>query len=241
MIGPLLRRGLLVGVVAGLVAGCFAFVVGEPLVQDAIDREAIAHTHASAGPAAGGVTDLPVPRGVQRLGVFVAMALYGACVGTLFAVAFVLVRGRGAARDDWQLSVRLAAVLFVAVVLVPFVKYPANPPGVGDPATIATRTWMYLALLAGCLISLVAAARLMWRTAEPRLQQLTGAGVFIALATLLVGALPGFDEVPASFPASLLWEFRLSALGTQALLWTVLGVGFGLASVRAAAPRTAAS
>jgi len=230
MLWPLLRRGLLVGVLAGLVAGGFAFVFGEPLVQDAIDLEEAAQAHAG---------EAPVTRADQRLGLFLASALYGACVGTLFAVVFALVRGRGAARDDWQLSVRLAAALFAAAVLVPFLKYPANPPAVGDPATIASRTWLYLAMVAGGLAALTAAARVMWSVPDrPAWRRpLLGLATFGVLVAVLAVALPGAEEVPATFPASLLWELRLSALGTQAVLWAALGAGFGIASLRAVAAR----
>jgi len=236
MMWPLLRRGLLVGVLAGLVAGGFAFMIGEPHVQDAIDIEqsALASAQAHAG-------EPLISRADQRLGLFLASALYGACVGTLFAVVFALVRGRVAARDDWQLSVRLAAALFAAAILVPFLKYPANPPAVGDPATIAPRTWLYVTMVAGGLAALAAAARVMWSVADRPAwwRPLLGLVTFIALVSVLAVALPGTNEVPATFPASLLWEFRLSALGTQAVLWTVLGAGFGIASLRAVASRHA--
>jgi len=50
---------------------------------------------------------------------------------------------------------------------------------------------------------------------------------------LIAGALlPGFDEVPADFPAALLWRFRVSALGIQALLWATIGLSFGLMAER---------
>jgi predicted cobalt transporter CbtA len=236
MIWSLLRRGLLVGVVAGLLAGCFAFVVGEPLVQDAIDIEE-SSAHASLAPVLGHVGDALFSRPEQRAGLFLASVLYGACVGMLFTLAFAVVRGRGTERDDWQLSVRLALGLFAALVLVPFLKYPPNPPAVGDPATIASRTWLYLALLTGGLLSLVAASRVMWSVSADAAvwkRPVYGGATFVALAAFLMVVLPGVDEVPADFPASLLWEFRLSSLGTQAVLWTVLGVGYGIASLRAA-------
>jgi len=162
VIWPLLRRGLLIGLLAGFVAGGFAFVFGEPRVQDAIDIEAAASARASAAPVLGSVSDWAVGRPEQRAGLFLGSMLYGACVGALFTLAFALVRGRGAARDDWQLSTRLAAGLFAALVLVPFLKYPANPPGVGDPDSFAERTWLYLAMLVTGGFSLLAAARVMW-------------------------------------------------------------------------------
>lgn len=241
MIWPLLRRGLLVGVLAGLVAGVFAFVFGEPLVQDAIDIEESARAQASVSPLLADVGDAFISRADQRGGLFLATALYGACVGTVFALAFALLRGRGAERDDWQLATRLAAGLFAALVLVPFLKYPANPPGVGDPETISERTLLYLAMLAGGLLSLLAAARVMWSVpdgAAPWRRPVLGALTFVSLTGFLAVVLPGVDGVPAQFPATLLWEFRLSALGTQAVLWAVLGVGYGIASVRSAATST---
>jgi predicted cobalt transporter CbtA len=242
MIWSLLRRGILVGVLAGLAAAGFAFVFGEPLVEDAIDFEQAANVHATLAPVLAQVGDVFVGRSDQRVGLFLATALFGACVGTVFALAFALLRGRGAARDDWQLSVRLAAGLFAALVLVPFLKYPASPPGVGDPETIGERTWLYLAMLVGGLLSLVAAMRVMWGVADdapPWRRPVLGLLTFVALSGFLALVLPGSDEVPAEFPASLLWEFRLSSLGTQAVLWTVLGVGYGIASLRAGARRAA--
>ena len=232
MVWPLLRRGLVCGVLAGLMAGVFAFVVGEPLVQDAIDIE---NASASLTPLAH-ISEWTVSRGEQRGGLFLATALYGACVGMLFTLAFAVLRGRTGVRDDWQLSVRVAGALFLALVLVPWLKYPANPPAVGDPDTIGQRTWTYVVLLGGTAAALVAA----WRVgagvaaAAPWRRPLAAGATFVVLVVVLVVALPGVDEVPDGFPASLLWEFRLSALGTQAVLWAVLGVAYGIASVRAA-------
>jgi hypothetical protein len=238
MVWTLVRRGLAAGLVAGLLAGAFAFLVGEPRIEDAIEIEEASSAHASVSfmPPVAAVGDWVVSRDEQRGGLFLATALYGIAVGGLFAVGFALLRGRGASRSDWQLSIRLAAALFLAVVLVPFLKYPANPPAVGSPETIADRTEYYLILLAGSLLALLAAARVAWsvrENAQPWVRTLLAAGTFIAVAGGLALALPGIDEVPPDFPASLLWEFRISSLGTQAVLWAALGVGFGIASHRA--------
>jgi hypothetical protein len=228
MVWTLVRRGLVVGLVAGLLAGSFAFVFGEPRVQDAIEIEEAGSAHAGVSftPPIGHISDWVVDRDEQRGGLFLATALYGIAIGGLFAVGFAALRGRGTRRSDWQLSTRLAAALFVAFVLVPFIKYPANPPAVGDPETIGARTEYYVVLLVGSLLALLAAARVMWSIrddAEP-----------FALA------LPDVQEIPPDFPAPLIWEFRLSSLGTQAMLWAALGVGFGIATHRAAMRRVRA-
>lgn len=237
MVWAPVRRGLALGVLAGLVAGVFAFVVGEPLVQDAIDierRAAAAH----AGPfVPAHLSDVAVTRDAQRGGLFLGNALYGLAMGVVFAAAFLLVRGRGRPRSDWQLATRLAACAFVVLVLVPFLKYPANPPAVGDPDTIGERTALYLVLLAGTALAVLAAVRAgrvaERRGEEPWRRPVAGLATFVVVAGGLAVALPGVDEVPGGFPASLLWEFRLSSLGTQAVFWTVLGAGYGIAAERA--------
>ena len=239
MVWTLVRRGLAVGAVAGLLAGAFAFVVGEPLVQDAIDLERAASAgRATAPPAHAG--DWTFGRSEQRGGLLLATALYGIAAGGLFAIAFAALRGRGSPRTDWELATRLAGAVFVAIVLVPFVKYPPNPPAVGDPATIGDRTALYLTLLAGSALAMLAAARVMWsirRDAPPWARPLAGGATYVAVAGGLALALPGVPELANDAPAQLVWDFRLSSLGTQAVLWSALGIGFGIATQRAAAAR----
>ena len=244
MVWTLVRRGLVVGALAGLLAGGFAFVFGEPRVQDAIDIENAVSTHAALTPPLAHVGDWVVSRSEQRGGLFLATVLYGIAAGGLFAIAFAALRGRGSQRTDWELATRLAGAVFVAIVLVPFIKYPPNPPAVGDPATIGDRTAYYLVLLVGSTLAMFAAARVMWsmkRQAAPWARPLAGAGTFIVVAGGLALALPGIQEIPEGFPAPLIWEFRLSSLGTQAVLWASLGIGFGIASHRAAAARAPAA
>ena len=57
-------------------------------------------------------------------------------------------------------------------------------------------------------------------------QALVGAGFVAVLAAFFLLMPPATD--PGDFPGDVLWDFRISALGTQAVLWTLLGAGFGL-------------
>jgi len=41
----------------------------------------------------------------------------------------------------------LALAAFITIALVPMLKYPANPPAVGNPDTIGPRTGLYLSML----------------------------------------------------------------------------------------------
>ena len=120
--------------------------------------------------------------------------------------------------------------------MVPFLKYPANPPTVGNPDTIGDRTAAYFvivglslpAILAGWYVSKLLSER---GVSAPVRQVAVGLVLVIVLIGLLVG-LPATTD-PGEFPAGLLWNFRLSSLGTQLVLWAGLGALFGLLCERA--------
>jgi hypothetical protein len=221
--GALLLRGLLAGLIAGLLAGVFGYVAGEPRVDAAI---AIEEQAAPAGADHHGDEEPLVSRAGQRGGLFLATGLYGLAMGGLLATAYTLVRRRLRTPSDARAALGLAGAALLGVVVVPFLKYPPNPPAVGDPATVNQRTISYLAIL---VIGLVAvwAAVVAART-QPAEWRQAAAGTAGFLVVVAVGwlLLPTIDEVPDTFPASLLWNFRLASLGTQAVLWTVLGLAY---------------
>jgi predicted cobalt transporter CbtA len=39
-----------------------------------------------------------------------------------------------------------------------------------------------------------------------------------------ISLMPGYDEVPTDFPASVLYDFRRASLLTQVVLWGVVGL-----------------
>jgi hypothetical protein len=44
--------------------------------------------------------------------------------------------------------------------------------------------------------------------------------------------LPDINEVPADFPATVLWKFRMASLGMQAMTWSTIGLVFGALAER---------
>jgi len=231
MIRTLLVRGMGVGLVAALLAFAFSFLVGEPQVGRAIDLEA------QAAAAAGAAAEPEVvSRTVQRtVGLATAVGMYGLAMGGLFGIAFAVAYGRIGSFGPRAAAGLLALGGFVAVQLVPFLKYPPNPPAVGDPDTIGRRTALYLLMLAISVLAAMAAVSF-GRRAAPGYGNwnatLLAVGGFLALVVLAYVALPGIDEVGPGFPATLLWRFRLASLGTQAVLWTTLGLLFGALTER---------
>ena len=157
MVRTFLVRGMLVGIVAGLISFAFLKVYGEPQVDRAVafeslqdqakaaqkapSHEPVSHDHASAGHTHTTGRDEPelVSRSVQAgLGLFVAVLVSSAAFGGLFGLAFAFAYGRASgALTPQALSAVIAAIGFVAIYLVPNLKYPANPPTVGQPRPLA--------------------------------------------------------------------------------------------------------
>lgn len=236
MFSTYLRRGMAAGLLAGLLAGIFGLFVGEPLLDRAIGLEKAGNEHqASAGHSTGEEEEI-FSRTTQKVGLFFATGLFGVTVGGLFGIAYTVFRDRLHSATDWARSNALTAAIFAGAFLIPFLKYPANPPTVGDPATISDRTAAYFTMVALSLLAVLVAwnvARVLReRGIETPLRQLTvGLGLAVVVTVLFV-TLPGAAS-PGDFPAGLLWSFRLSSLGTQLVFWTGLGVIFGLLCERA--------
>lgn len=236
MVRGLLVRGMLVGLVAGLLAFAFAYVFGEPSVQKAIDFEdqlARLH-HAHPDPEI-------VSRGIQRtLGLLTGTTVLGVALGGTFALVFAWAYGRISRLNVRVTSALLALAAYTTITLVPATKYPANPPTVGNPATIDRRTLLFFAMIAITIVAATAAARVR-RDLLPRLggwnAALAAAGAFLVLIAVAELILPAVHEVPAGFPADVLWRFRIASLGTDAVLWATIGLGFGAAAERLTAQR----
>ena len=231
MLRTLLIWGLLAGLCGGLLATGFSEVAGEPAVN-----QAIAYESSSAAAAGEPHEHAIVSRGAQRtVGLLTAAIVYGVSVGGLFALAFAFAYGRVGRASPARTALWLAAGAFLVVYLVPFLKYPANPPSVGDPDTIGKRTELYLAMIVCSLLAAVAALRIRaWLAArrDPTTATVVAALSYLAVVVAAGLILPGIHEVPKNFPATTLWRFREASIGMQAVLWATIGVVFSVAAQR---------
>lgn len=247
MAGTLLLRGMLIGIVAGLLCFSFLKIIGEPQVDRAIAfetqlDEAKAHADAQALIAKGLTAPKEEPelglvsRRVQAgIGLFTGVMIYNVAFGGLFALAFGLAYGRMGEFDPRTTAVLLAALGFIAVYVVPNIKYPANPPAVGEPATIGMRTALYFSMIAISLAAVIAAGMLRLRLLAghgPWNAFLIAAGAYLIVVIVVGLALPPVNEVPAEFPAVVLWRFRIASAGAQLVMWTTIGLLFGAQAER---------
>lgn len=220
---PALLRGLIAGAVAGLLTGLLALLLAEPTLEAAIALE----------PAGG---EELFSRATQKAGLVLGLVLVGLALGALHALAYRVLPSDLRARP-WTRSLALALGGFVALYLVPFLRYPANPPGVGDEGTLDSRTSAYFLCMAlGLAVTsgAFAASRQLARRGLPAWQRQSAvalaAVVLVSVAYVLMPTAVRLEEVPAD----LVWDFRLRSVGLQVALWGLLGAVFGALSERAA-------
>ncbi|MFF4578060.1 CbtA family protein [Streptomyces sp. NPDC001389] len=233
----LLVRGMLAGLLAGVAAFLVAYLLGESKVDAAIAVEEAgeaAHDHVEAA---------PVSRALQATaGLGTGTLLYGIALGGIAALVFCFALGRIGRFGPRATAALVSGGLFLTVGLVPFLKYPANPPAVGDPGTVVRRTTLYLLMIALSVL-LASAALILGRRLAPRLGNWNASVVaslaFVAAIAVGYALLPAVNEVPEDFPAALIWQFRLASLAIQAAVWTTFGLVFGFLAERAIAPAAA--
>lgn len=231
MIRSLLVRGMLIGLAAGVLGFGFAVLFGEPQVQHAIDFEdQLARLHHE--PAGQEV----VSRGIQRtLGLLTGTAILSVALGGMFSLVFAYAYGRIGNMSPRVTAAVLALLAYLTITVVPFTKYPANPPGIGDGATIDKRTTLFVLMIGISVLAAIAANRVR-RELLARLggwnAGIAAAGAFIVVIAAAELILPGVHETPKGFPADVLYRFRLASLGTNATIWATIGLGFGAAAER---------
>jgi predicted cobalt transporter CbtA len=244
----IIARGVLAGAVAGLIAFLFARIFAEPRIQDAINYEDARHEAQEALDRAAGVAVVHehdhelFSRAVQgNLGIGLGMVAFGVAMGALFAVAYMVCLGRVGNVRPRTLALLLAGAGFLTLQLVPFLKYPANPPAIGAEETIGRRSAYYLIMVLASVLFVILAGilgqRLRDRFGTWNASLLAGAA-FVVATGVLMALLPSFHETPPAlkdpqggivfpgFDADLLYEFRLYSLGAQLLLWAAIGLVF---------------
>jgi predicted cobalt transporter CbtA len=239
-----LKSALVSAVVAGLIAGAVAAVFHQVLTEPVIDR-AIAAEEARESAQPGHSHEAPVvSRRGQKIGLVVGLLLYGAIWGVLVGLGVYLTQDWAPA--DWSLGRRGLVVALLAgwsVALFPFLKYPANPPGVGEPDTIGYRQTLYLGFIVLAVLGLSLAVGLRRLRAASR-----GAGAWIAPILFYAAWALGIyvlmppNPDPVEMSETILRPFRVLSLAGLVVFWAGLGIAFAwLGRERAAVRRRVAA
>jgi hypothetical protein len=202
----IIGRGVLSGFIAGVFAFIFARIFAEPYIQNAIDYEAGRDEAINAIAKAQGLAVDPdgpeiFSRGIQsNIGIATGIIGFGMAMGALVAVAYLVLHGRFDIRPR-TMALFVTAFGFLGVYLIPFVKYPANPPAIGHDFTIGTRSELYLTMVA-CSLLLLALAAFLGRRLKPRFGDfyatLIAAGAFIVAISIVIAILPALGHLAAN-------------------------------------------
>ena len=234
----LARAALIAGLVAGLAASLFGLAVTERYLDRTITLE---ETREAADANGTEMHQEVFSRRTQKAGLVLGDTLYGIAIACLFAGVYGLLAARRTEPARRRLLRQLAAGAIVAIVIVPFLKYPANPPGIGDAETLAHRQALYLACLALAVAGACATVNVHGALSgrRGRWTALAGSGgvALLWLAGILL-LLPGRSD-EATVPGRLLWQFRLSSVAAQLILWGVFAVLFARLLEPRATPRSA--
>ncbi|MEN3357783.1 MAG: hypothetical protein V7637_1765 [Mycobacteriales bacterium] len=199
-------RGALSGLLAGLLGFVFARIFAEPVIDRAIDYEsgrddALAALNKAAGRAVTPDGPEVFSRTIQStVGAASGIIAFSAAMGALVAVAYLVLHGRFQVRPQ-ALVWTIAGFGFLGVYLLPFVKYPANPPAIGHDVTITTRTHLYLAMV-GVSLVLLGLAVVLARKLLPRVGMfravLLSAVAFLVGYGVILGLLPSLGDLSAN-------------------------------------------
>lgn len=224
-------RAVLIGLVAGLVAGVYHNIFTVPVIERAIVLEG---ERALAEIPPGTVVEEEPPLvslGVQRVGMAIGTGITGAVAGLVFAGAYGLLRWSLPRWSSSLLAVIAGSLGFWALTLLPFIKYPLVPPGVGEETSLALRQGaqtLFFLLSAIGVAGLILALNEIRNSvqAEPKRRSLyfLAAVIYVAFLVAIFAIFPTNPD-PVPVPGDLLFQFRAVSLVGQLLTWVLITVG----------------
>ena len=203
---------LISGTLAGAIHGTVNFAIVEPYLDQAIGIE---NQNLFASGEEENTeqfwADYEEYRVWQKSGQVLAGMILGIAMGSLFGIVYALSRNSLPGKNDVSKAVILAGIMWITIYLIPFLKYPANPPTVGDAETVVLRSILYISFIAISGFGALAFYKLSQKLqSNKKYLGLLGYAIFIIIVFFVMPENP--DEITA--PMNLVNEFRLmSVLG----------------------------
>ena len=217
-LGQILKAALIAGLIAGAVASSFHWAFTEPIIERAIEIENRGHAGSPEQPV--------VSRPMQKVGLFAGFVIYGVVLGNFLSLLGYAVRPWYAEMGYGRQMFLLALLLGWVAGVFPFLKYPANPPGVGEAETIGYRQELFVALivlsLIGTTVAIAIERRLSNGGKSKRAAVIEGYVIYLAV---IYFALPE-NSGPVNLPSELVQAFRALSLLGQLLFWGIMGGSF---------------
>ena len=216
---------LISGAIAGTILGLINQLLVEPYIDQAIEIE-VQNTVASGEPV--DLDELVQYRLWQKGGEIVAGTILGTSISALFGIIYVYSRDSLPGSNNKKKGLILAGIMFFVIFLIPALKYPANPPAVGDPETIEFRESLYIGMLVISGFTALGVAILYRSLGQNRKEsrKIIVPAIYAVIIALAFTVLPNNpDEVAIS--ADLLMNFRIVTTITMGIFWGALGILLG--------------
>ena len=216
---------LISGAIAGTILGLINQLLVEPYIDQAIEIE-VQNTMASGEPV--DLDELVQYRLWQKGGEIVAGTILGTSISALFGIVYVYSRDSLPGSNNKKKGLILAGIMFFVIFLIPALKYPANPPAVGDPETIEYRESLYIGMLVISGFTALGVAILYRSLGQNRKEsrKIIVPAIYAVIVAFAFAVLPNNpDEVAIS--ADLLMNFRIVTTITMGIFWGALGILLG--------------
>ena len=217
---------LVSGAIAGFVHGTINFALVEPYLDQAIGLEN--ESLFASGDAEDTLefwAEYESYRIWQKSGQVLAGVILGLAMGSLFGIVYALSRNSLPGKNDVTKSVILAGIMWLTIYIIPFLKYPANPPTVGDGETVMLRAILYVSFIALSGIGVVIFYKLSQKLQNNK--KYFGLFGYVIFITILFFVMPeNPDEITA--PMNLVNEFRLMSVLGVSSFWLSVGLILGL-------------
>ena len=215
---------LISGCFAGLIHGGVNLAIVEPYLDQAIEIENQTLF------ATGEEEDTPAfwveynsYRVWQKSGQVLAGAILGTSIAALVGIVFLFVRKVLPQGNNVKKTLVLSGLMWFTIFVIPFLKYPANPPTVGEAETVMIRGILFVSFIAISGFGAVAFYQVYKKLQNRKILSFVGYAIFISVVFFVMPENP--DEITA--PMELVEEFRGASFVAVSIYWLTLGVILG--------------
>ncbi|MDQ3836083.1 MAG: CbtA family protein [Thermoproteota archaeon] len=213
--------------IAGAIAGLLLAVLNQGIVEPYIDQAInIENQNAMAQGEVINPQEFNNYRLWQKTGEITAGMTLGVSLGALFGVVFAYARNSIPGSNNKKKALILAGIMLIVIYIIPALKYPANPPSVGDPETIYHRESLYITILTVSGFSALGLAFLYRKLEDKKAKQVLVPLIFIAIIGTAFMILPPNPDENTS-PMDLVMGFRIGSALTMSVFWGLLGLILG--------------
>jgi len=215
---------LVSGCCAGLIHGGLNLVIVEPYLDQAISIEN--QTLFAIGDEEDNSAfwvEYNSYRVWQKSGQVLAGAILGTSIAALVGIVFLFARKSLPEGNNVKKILILSGLMWFTIFVIPFLKYPANPPTVGEAETVVLRGILFLSFIVISGLGAVAFYQVYKKLQNKKILAFVGYIVFITAALFLMPENP--DEITA--PMELVEGFRGASFVTVSVYWLTLGLILG--------------